>query len=65
MTADDVLTPDDLDDWMKEHAYSVRGLAAELGIAFTTVQRWRNGSVPCPPWLPLALRGISCLARHG
>ena len=52
------MTIDALRAWMTENEYSVRRLAGALGVAPQTVQRWRDGSRPVPPWLHLALRGI-------
>lgn len=52
------MTSDDLRQWMERESWSVRRLAGALGVAPQTVQRWRDGSRPCPPWLHLALAGI-------
>ncbi|MDE3096871.1 MAG: helix-turn-helix transcriptional regulator [Chloroflexota bacterium] len=38
------MTADDLRAWMAAHGYSVRGLAASLGLAPATVQNWRDGT---------------------
>ncbi|MCK9496518.1 MAG: helix-turn-helix domain-containing protein [Dehalococcoidia bacterium] len=63
-----MVTPDqvsraDLLAWMASHGYSVRGLAAALGVSAPTVQRWRDGSVAPPAWLSVALRGLEADAR--
>lgn len=62
--SEETLSPEDFDGWMKDHGYSVRGLASTLGIVPSTITRWLNGSRPIPGWLPFALRGISCIDRH-
>lgn len=52
------VTADELRAWMREHGYSVRGLAAETGHSPATVQRYRDGSLVIPRVFELALRGI-------
>ena len=49
------MTPAAFRAWMLAHAWTVRGLAVALRVAPSTVQRWRYGSRPVPPYLPIAL----------
>lgn len=49
------MTRDELRAWMTEHRYSVRVLAATLGVSQSTVQRWRDGTRGVPPYLDRAL----------
>ena len=53
------MNPDQLKQWMRTHERTVRGLAGELAVQPSTVQRWRNGSRPIPVYLHLALAGIT------
>lgn len=50
------MTADELRSWMAAHNYSVRGLAATLGIGAPTIQRWRDGSRSIPGTLRQRLR---------
>jgi len=43
---------------MTANRWSVRTLAARLGVPFRTVQRWRDGSSRVPPYLALALETL-------
>ena len=47
-----------LREWMRANRYTVRGLAAVLGVSFRTVQRWRDGTSEIPPFLELALKSL-------
>ncbi len=49
------MTGTDLRAKMAERGWTVRGLAAELGVMPGTVQRWRSDETPVPPYLHLAL----------
>jgi transcriptional regulator with XRE-family HTH domain len=55
------LTADELRTWMEVSGYSVRALAAKLGVATNTVQRWRSGDRPVPSFLSLALQQLPSL----
>ena len=52
------VTADELRAWMREHGYTVRGLAAATRVAPATVQRYRDGSQAVPYVFELALRGL-------
>ena len=52
------MTSDELRSWMSQNAYTVRGLAGELRVAPTTVQRWRDGTHPVPHLVELAVRTL-------
>lgn len=45
---EEVLTRDELREWMTTHNFSVHGLARALGVWPTTVERWRSGSRKVP-----------------
>lgn len=53
------MTPDELRHTREALGYSLRGLAAVLGVDHMTVYRWEHGRHPIPQWLPLALRALS------
>ncbi len=44
--------------WMDDAGWSVRKLAAQLGVETRTVQRWRDGSSRVPPMAELALQAL-------
>jgi hypothetical protein len=58
MTTLTAVKSDELRDWMRANAYTVRGLGSALGVSFRTVQRWRDGSSEIPPFLRLALQSL-------
>jgi hypothetical protein len=45
--------------WMTAHRYTVRGLATALGINYRTVQRYRDGHLPVPRAIELALQALA------
>ena len=49
---------DELKQWMTEHGYSVRRLAASLAISPGMVQHYRSGAWPIPRAIELALLGL-------
>ena len=49
---------DDLRAWMTAHGYTVRSLARALEREPRTIQRYRDGSLPVPRVIELALRGL-------
>jgi len=53
-----MMTGEELREWMQAHGYSVRKLAAALGVQPSSVQFWRTGTHKCPKLLPLALKGL-------
>ena len=57
------VTPEAFRVWMAAHQWTVRGLAIALGVAPSTIQRWRDGSRPVPPYLNMALRTL--VVRRG
>lgn len=50
--------------WMDETGWSVRKLAARLGVEARTVQRWRDGSSRVPPMAELALQALGPAPRR-
>lgn len=48
----------DLRTWMTANGYTVRGLAAALQVAPSTVQNWVSGKYPMPNHIALALRAL-------
>jgi plasmid maintenance system antidote protein VapI len=44
---------------MKEHAYSVRGLAKDLDASRNTIEKWRGGKAPITRRTQLALEALS------
>lgn len=52
------MTADQLREWMRDHGYTVRGLATMLDRAPNTIQRYRSGQEPIPRVIVLALRGL-------
>ena len=55
------MTRDELREWMKKHRWSVPGLAAQLEVHPTTVQRWRSGGRRLPGDLAVRLRAIEIM----
>ena len=49
----------DLRAWMTAHRYSVRTLAADLGVHPATIQRYRDGTLKVPRAISLALETLS------
>ena len=45
----------DLQNWMEANSFSVRRLAAALGVTPVTVQNWRHEKTKIPPYLERAL----------
>lgn len=43
---------------MKDHGFSIRGLAKLLGVDKTTVQRWRNATSPLTPYSAFCLNNL-------
>ena len=52
------MEPFELRDWIERSDYTVTSLAAQLGVEQSTVYRWRNGTVPIPESIDLALRQL-------
>ncbi len=52
------LTNDEFRSWMSTHRYTVRSLAARLGVWPSTVQRYRDGSRCIPQVVGVALRAL-------
>lgn len=52
------MTADEFRSWMESHGYSVRSLARALEREPRTVQRYRDGSLPVPRVIELALIGL-------
>lgn len=53
------MTGDEFRAWMDEHGYSVRSLARALEREPRTIQRYRDGSLPVPRVVELALVGLT------
>jgi transcriptional regulator with XRE-family HTH domain len=53
------MAPATLDRWLTRHRLSGLALARRLGVAESTVYRWRRGLRVPPPWLPLALAQLA------
>ena len=47
---------DELKAWMTEHGRTVRGLAFELDVSRSTVDRWRTSDARIPRSVELALQ---------
>jgi DNA-binding transcriptional regulator YhcF (GntR family) len=43
---------------MKEHGFSIRGLAKLLGVAKSTVQKWRRAQHPLTPYSHFCLKNL-------
>jgi len=52
------MTGERLREWMDRYQFSQRVLARQLGVAPSTVTRWRRGPVPQGRILELALDGL-------
>ena len=52
------MTPREIHAWMAKNSYSVRRLAATLGVTPATIQRWRSGTTIPPAYLWRALRDL-------
>lgn len=53
------VTSDELRAWMREHGYTVRSLARALEREPRTIQRYRDGGLPVPRVVELALIGLT------
>lgn len=53
------MTPDDLRHARQRLGLSQAKLGRLLGLSSQSVYMWEAGKTRLPPWLPLALRGIS------
>jgi len=49
---------DSLREWMDQHRYSVRRLAAALERDRKTIERYRSGELPVPRVIELALQAL-------
>jgi transcriptional regulator with XRE-family HTH domain len=58
------MTSTELSAWRTARAWSVRDLAARLGVEPSTVSRWESGKRPVPAWLPLALEGLAARMKR-
>jgi transcriptional regulator with XRE-family HTH domain len=52
------MTPTELQAWRKQAGLTQAGLAALLGVAANTVNRWEHGDRSIPPFLHLALNSL-------
>ena len=52
------MTSNELRAWMAAHHWSVAGLAAQLDVYPSTVQRWRSGQRRIPGDMPVRLHAI-------
>ena len=59
------MTSSGLREWMKRKRYSIRLLSDALGLHPSTVQRYRDGSLPVPRTVELAVEHLDCLERAG
>lgn len=48
----------ELDDFLKRNKMTGNDLAAELGVHWTTISRWRNGREMIPKTVELALKWL-------
>jgi plasmid maintenance system antidote protein VapI len=59
------MPPNKLDDFLKRNKMTGNELAAELGVHWTTISRWRNGRETIPRSVELALKWIEGEGRIG
>ena len=52
------MEPQALQAWMREHGYTLVGLAAALGVTTRTVTRWRSGETTIPRTVEVALKAL-------
>jgi hypothetical protein len=52
------MTGADLRAWMARHRYSIRALSEVLEIHPSTLQRYRQGQLPVPALVELALKTV-------
>ena len=52
------MNPQELDEFIKLNKMTGNELAAELGVHWTTISRWRNGREPIPRSVELALKWL-------
>lgn len=52
------LSPQELKDFMKDHGFAIRPFAQLLGVAKTTVSRWRNDTHPMTPYSGFCLHNL-------
>ena len=53
------MTRAELRDRMTAEGWTIEALAEALGVAPNTVNRWRIGVRPVPPWLGAAMDGLA------
>lgn len=51
--------PINLRDWQESLGVTGQQVADDLGVTRQSWSRWKNGQVPEPPWLPLALEALA------
>lgn len=56
--ANEMMTAQDLREWMDEFGYSVNALAGRLDVAPSSVQRWRDGTHPITHMTAIAIRAL-------
>lgn len=54
-----MMTNDDLRAWQTRHRYTGSALARALDVHPSTVQRWRDGTLPVPTVVTLALEALA------
>lgn len=52
------MNPQELDYFLKRNKMTGNEMAAELGVHWTTISRWRNGHEPIPKAVELALKWL-------
>ena len=52
------MNPQELNDFLKRNKMTGNDLAAELGVHWTTISRWRNGRETIPKSVELALKWL-------
>ncbi len=57
------MTGDELKAWMTANGWTVRGLAAELKVAPSSIDRWRDDTHPIPETVVIALHGPALADR--
>ncbi len=52
------MTTDEFRDWLHRFGYTQTALGRALGVSRATVGRWRNGTLPVPRLVEVALSAL-------